>query len=67
VPGVSDVLYFDDLLFDPHDGRELLEKMERAILDGKYLQKILDLSRERRKAFTFDWKKALLDMTRTLS
>ncbi len=67
VPGISDVLYFDELLFDPYDGRELLEKIERAILDGKYLEKILDLSMERRKAFTFDWKKALLDMTRTLS
>ncbi len=67
VPGISDVLYFDELLFDPYDGRELLEKIERAILDGRYLEKILELSLERRKAFTFDWKKALLDITRTLS
>jgi len=64
VPGISDVLYFDDLMFDPYNEEELSEKVERAFSDSNYLSKISDLGKKRKEAFMFDWKKALLDLTR---
>jgi glycosyltransferase involved in cell wall biosynthesis len=63
VPGISDVLSFDDLMFDPLNQGELAEKTRRAFLDSSYLKKITDLCEERRKAFMFDWKRAMLQAT----
>jgi glycosyltransferase involved in cell wall biosynthesis len=56
IPGIEDVLMDEELMFDPLDEQALAGKMDRFFSDGQYSNLVLDLSRERKEVFSFNWK-----------
>ena len=56
IPGVSDILHSEDLLFDPENGEAIANKIKRFLSDERYANHLLQLCRERKKIFVFDWK-----------
>ncbi len=62
IPGIKDILFYQDLLFDPTDGKALVQKVRRFFLDHKYSQLIKDLCRDREKIFEFDWQEKVFQI-----
>ena len=62
IPGLQDILLYEELMFDPWDDRFLAEKINRFFSDDYYYRFIIHLCEERRKALTFDWKTRLYEM-----
>jgi glycosyltransferase involved in cell wall biosynthesis len=56
IPGIRDILQYDELLFDPIDQKALADKIRKLFSDSKALDEIERLCRERKEAFLFDWK-----------
>jgi glycosyltransferase involved in cell wall biosynthesis len=56
IPGVVDILQYEELLFDPYDDEALAEKVNQFFSNENVGNRILKLSHERKKAFDFDWK-----------
>jgi len=59
IPGIKDILYHGELLFDPFDEESLGNKIQTIFCHGPALDKVKRLCQERKKEFTFDWKKRL--------
>lgn len=62
VPGIQDVLKYDELLIDPIDEEKLAQKVQDIFLEPQYFQKVKKLCEERRKEFIFDWKKRVFQI-----
>jgi glycosyltransferase involved in cell wall biosynthesis len=56
IPGIQDILYYDELMFDPLDEESITKKIYRLLTEEKYSDYVNQLCQERKKAFTFDWK-----------
>jgi glycosyltransferase involved in cell wall biosynthesis len=63
VPGVKDILQYDELLFDPSDEEGLAKKMENILSDGHSIENVKRICHERKKEFIFDWKERVFQMT----
>jgi glycosyltransferase involved in cell wall biosynthesis len=56
IPGVKDILQYDELLFDPSDEGGLRKRIENILSDRNCMENVKGLCHERRKEFFFDWK-----------
>jgi glycosyltransferase involved in cell wall biosynthesis len=56
IPGIIDILQYDELLFDPLDEEALAQKIQHLFSDHQYPQEIKGLCEDRKKIFIFDWK-----------
>ena len=65
VGGVSEILYYDDLLFKPLSVEELTKKLEKLINDKEYYEKVKELCLKRREKFVFDWNEKVVSILKT--
>ena len=63
IPGIKDILHYEDLMFDPKDEKGLVEKIHRFFSDEQHSNHIIELCRARKKEFLFDWKEKVFQMT----
>jgi glycosyltransferase involved in cell wall biosynthesis len=56
IPGIKDILLYQDLLFNPMDEEALVQKIIRFFSDYQYSHLIKNLCQDRKKTFQFDWK-----------
>ncbi|NWF91938.1 MAG: glycosyltransferase family 4 protein [Syntrophaceae bacterium] len=59
IPGIRDILYYEELMFDPTDEQAIVNKINQVFSDVKFFNRIRELCRERKQAFTFDWKQKI--------
>jgi glycosyltransferase involved in cell wall biosynthesis len=59
IPGIEDILQYEELMFDPMDEQTIVNKVRKLFSDIKYFRKIKGLCQERKKAFIFDWKERM--------
>jgi len=62
IPGIKDILQYQDLMFDPEDKETITDKVSRFLSDGQHANHILQLCHERGKYFFFDWKERAFQM-----
>jgi glycosyltransferase involved in cell wall biosynthesis len=62
IPGIKDILHYEDLMFDPEDEKGLVEKIHRFFSDEQHSNHIIELCRARKKEFLFDWKEKVFQM-----
>jgi len=62
IPGVLDILQYEELLFDPHDNEAIAEKVKQFFSNVEVRNRVLELCHERKKAFDFDWKERAFQM-----
>jgi glycosyltransferase involved in cell wall biosynthesis len=62
IPGVVDILQYEELLFDPHDNEAIAEKVNQFFSNAEVRNHILELCHERKKVFDFDWKERTFQM-----
>ena len=62
IPGIRDILKYGQLIFDQHDEKALLDKIQQFFTDPQFFDKVKRLCRERKVAFTFDWKEKIFEM-----
>jgi glycosyltransferase involved in cell wall biosynthesis len=67
VPGIKDLLQYDDLLFDPLDEKALTLKIRQVLFDSQFLGRIKRLCEERKKVFEFDWRERIFMVTQDCS
>jgi glycosyltransferase involved in cell wall biosynthesis len=56
IPGIRDILKYDELMFDPWDEKALASKVDRLFSDAQYFYHVNKLCQERKEDFIFDWK-----------
>jgi glycosyltransferase involved in cell wall biosynthesis len=62
IPGVTDILQYDELTFDPSDEKAVVDKIQQLFADQEYLDRVKRLCHERKDAFVFDWKERVFEM-----
>lgn len=62
IPGVKDILQYEELMFNPQDDVEIANKVRRFLSDEGHANHILQLCHERREHFSFDWKERAFEM-----
>ncbi len=55
VPGITDILHYEELMFDPLDEKTIADKIRQIFLNNRFLEKVRDLCQQRKKVFIFDW------------
>jgi glycosyltransferase involved in cell wall biosynthesis len=56
IPGIRDILKYDELMFDPWDMKSITEGIRQFFCDNRFLEKVSNLCQQRKKVFIFDWK-----------
>ena len=62
IPGIKDILQYEELMFDPKDENGIARKMNQFFCDSRYSDRIIELCQERRNEFVFDWKERVFQM-----
>jgi glycosyltransferase involved in cell wall biosynthesis len=62
IPGIKDILKYDELIFDPMDEKYLANKIELVFSDRQFLDRVKRLCQERKETFEFDWKDRIFQM-----
>lgn len=62
VPGIIDILQYEELMFDPMDEQSLIDKIRHLFSDFQYLHEMKALCQDRKKTFIFDWKKKVFQV-----
>jgi glycosyltransferase involved in cell wall biosynthesis len=62
IPGIIDILQYDELMFNPMDEKAITEKIQRTFSDNQFFNKIKELCKERKKVFVFDWKEKVFQV-----
>jgi glycosyltransferase involved in cell wall biosynthesis len=62
IPGIKDILQYEELMFDPKDDKALAHKVSRFLSDDQHANHILQLCHDRRTHFFFDWKERAFQM-----
>ena len=62
IPGIKDILHYEELMFDPEDEETIAGKVSRFLSDEQHANHILQLCHERREHFFFDWKERAFQM-----
>jgi len=65
IPGIKDILQYEELMFDPSDEKAITHKIERAFSDVLFYEKMKTLCLERKKRFDFDWKAEIFQILTT--
>jgi glycosyltransferase involved in cell wall biosynthesis len=61
IPGITDILHYEELMFDPLDEKTLTDKIQQIFLDNRFLEKVKNLCQQRKKVFVFDWKEKVFE------
>jgi len=62
IPGIRDILQYDELIFDPLDEKALVDKIWQIFSDNPFFDRVRRLCQERKKVFLFDWKERAFQM-----
>ena len=62
IPGIKDILQYEELMFDPKDDKAIAHKVSRFLSDEQHANHILQLCHDRRTHFFFDWKERAFQM-----
>ena len=62
IPGIEDILQYEELMFDPLNEKEVVEKITRVFSDPSFFDRIRRLCIERKEHFMFNWKERIFDM-----
>jgi len=62
IAGIQDILYHEKLMFEPRDEGEVAIKVRHFFSEDKLCKDIIQLCRERKKLFFFDWKERAFQM-----
>jgi len=62
IPGIKDILKYEELMFDPLDEKKLANKLGRVFSDHQLFSQMNRLCQERKTAFIFDWKEKVFEM-----
>jgi glycosyltransferase involved in cell wall biosynthesis len=62
IPGIKDILHYEDLMFDPLEEESLLQKIQGFFSDRQFSDKVKRLCQERKDVFVFDWKEKAFEM-----
>ncbi len=62
IPGIKDILHYEDLMFDPLEEESLLQKIQRFFSDRQFFDKVKRLCQERKDVFVFDWEERVFEM-----
>ena len=62
IPGIRDILQYNELLFDPLDERNLVTKIVQIFSDHHFFERVKVLCKERREVFQFDWEERVFEM-----
>ena len=62
IPGIRDILCHEVLMFDPLDEKAIADKVRQFFSDDQHSKDIIQLCRERKKAFVFDWEERVFEM-----
>ncbi|MGA2318552.1 MAG: glycosyltransferase family 4 protein [Thermodesulfobacteriota bacterium] len=62
IPGVKDILQYEELMFDPLEEESLLQKIQGFFSDRQFFDKVKRLCQERKDIFVFDWEERVFEM-----
>ena len=62
IPGIRDILEYDELTFDPHDENVLFVKIYQLFTDHQFFHKVKKLCQKRKDGFDFDWKEKVFEI-----
>jgi glycosyltransferase involved in cell wall biosynthesis len=62
IPGIKDILHYEDLMFDPLEEESLLQKIQGFFSDRQFFDKVKRLCQERKDVFVFDWEERVFEM-----
>ncbi len=62
IPGIKDILHYEDLMFDPLEEESLLQKIQGFFSDRQFFDKVKILCQERKAVFVFDWEQRVFEM-----
>jgi glycosyltransferase involved in cell wall biosynthesis len=62
IPGVKDILQYEELMFDPLEEESLLQKIQGFFSDRQFFDKVKRLCQERKDVFVFDWEERVFEM-----
>ena len=62
IPGIRDILLHEELMFDPGDEKAVAAKIGRFFSDDQHSHYLMELCRERKEKFTFDWKENVFQL-----
>jgi glycosyltransferase involved in cell wall biosynthesis len=65
IPGIRDILKYEELMFDPSNGKDVCEKIRLLFTENTFLTKAKQLCQERKEAFIFDWKGKVFKMIKS--
>ena len=53
IPGIKDILQYEELMFDPRDEKALVDKIQQLFTDRQFLDKVKRLCQTRKDVFDF--------------
>jgi glycosyltransferase involved in cell wall biosynthesis len=62
ISGIEDILEHEELMFDPRNDAAIADKVRQFFSDDHHSKDIIQLCRERKKSFVFDWKERVFQM-----
>jgi len=62
IPGIKDILKYDELIFDPMDEKSLANKIGLIFSDHQFSDRVKRLCQERKEAFLFNWREKVFQM-----
>jgi len=62
IPGIHDILHYEELLFDPMDEEAIAQKIRQVLSESPFFDQIKKLCGERKKVFEFDWKEKIVQL-----
>jgi glycosyltransferase involved in cell wall biosynthesis len=62
IPGVQDILHYDELMFDPLDPSMMTKMVMSFFSDQRRSDRVMRLCQERKRLFLFDWKEKAFQM-----
>ena len=65
IPGIKDILHYDELMFDPFNEEALVDRIEQIFCDAQFFDRVKRLCQERKEIFEFDWKERIFQMVTT--
>ena len=65
IPGIRDILIYDDLMFDPLNQSSLDKKVTRFFSEPSFSERVRGLCQDRKRNFAFDWKDRTYQMVTT--
>jgi glycosyltransferase involved in cell wall biosynthesis len=62
ISGIEDILQHEELMFDPRNEAAIADKVRQFFSDDQHSKNVIQLCRERKKTFVFDWKERAFQM-----